>query len=136
MTVFQPDTTAVGGSLFATAMVSCIPLLVVFVLLGFLKVKAHVAGLAGLASAILVAVLAFGMPVNLSLLAASQGVIYGIFPIMWIVVAAIWLYQLTVVSGRFEDLRTAFTGPPVTRGSNPAVGGARPANTGPPHPPG
>ena len=108
MTVFQPDTTAVGGSLFATAMVSCIPLLVVFVLLGFLKVKAHVAGLAGLASAILVAVLAFGMPVNLSLLAASQGVIYGIFPIMWIVVAAIWLYQLTVVSGRFEDLRTAF----------------------------
>jgi lactate permease len=49
MTVFQPDTTAVGGSLFATAMVSCIPLLVVFVLLGFLKVKAHVAGLAGLA---------------------------------------------------------------------------------------
>jgi lactate permease len=108
MTPFQPDTSAVGGSLFATAMVSCIPLLVVFVLLGFLKVKAHVAGLAGLASAILVAVLAFGMPVNLSLLAASQGVIYGIFPIMWIVVAAIWLYQLTVVSGRFEDLRTAF----------------------------
>jgi len=108
MTVFQPDTTAVGGSLFATAMVSCIPLLVVFVLLGFLKVKAHIAGLAGLGSAILVAILAFGMPVNLSLLAASQGVIYGIFPIMWIVVAAIWLYQLTVVSGRFEDLRTAF----------------------------
>src|SRR6476469_4366042 len=108
MTVFQPDTTAVGGSLFATAMDSCIPLLVVFVLLRYLKVKAHVAGLSGLSSAILVAVCAFGMPVNLSLLAASQGVIYGIFPIMWIVVAAIWLYQLTVVSGRFEDLRTAF----------------------------
>ena len=53
MTPFQPDTSPVGGSLFATAMVSCIPLLVVFVLLGFLKVKAHVAGLAGLASAIL-----------------------------------------------------------------------------------
>src|SRR6478609_1389397 len=108
MTVFQPDTTAVGGSLFATAMVSCIPLLVVFVLLGFLKVKAHVAGLAGLASAILVAVFAFGMPVNLSLLAAAQVAVYGLFPIMWIVVTAIWLYQLTVVSGRFEDLRIAF----------------------------
>src|SRR6476469_9895094 len=108
MTVFQPDTTAVGGSLFATAMDSCIPLLVVFVLLRYLKVKAHVAGLSGLSSAILVAVCAFGMPVNLSLLAASQGVIYGIFPIMWIVVTAIWLYQLTVVSGRFEDLRISF----------------------------
>ncbi len=108
MTEFQPDTTAVGGSLFATAMVSLIPLVVVFVLLGFLKVKAHIAGLAGLVSAILVAIFAFGMPVELSLLAASQGAVYGIFPIMWIVVAAIWLYQLTVVSGRFEDLRTAF----------------------------
>jgi lactate permease len=108
MTVFQPDTTAVGGSIFATAMVSLIPLVVVFVLLGFLKVKAHVAGLAGLGAAILVAIFAFKMPVSLSLLAASQGIVYGIFPIMWIVVAAIWLYQLTVVSGRFEDLRASF----------------------------
>ena len=75
---------------------------------GFLEDQGHIAGLAGLAAAILVAILAFGMPVDLSLLAASQGFVYGLFPIMWIVVAAIWLYQLTVVSGRFEDLRTAF----------------------------
>ena len=73
-TPYQPDIEAVGDSIFLTAMVSIIPLLVVFVLLGFLKVKAHIAGLAGLASAILVAILAFGMPVDLSLLAASQGV--------------------------------------------------------------
>lgn len=108
MTPYQPDVEAVGGSLFATAMVSTIPLLVVFVFLGLLKTKAHIAGLAGLASAILVAILAFGMPVDLSLLAASQGAVYGLFPIMWIVVTAIWLYQLTVVSGRFEDLRISF----------------------------
>ena len=108
MTPYQPDVDAVGGSLFATAMVCTIPLLVVFVFLGLLKTKAHIAGLAGLAAAILVAVLAFGMPVNLSLLAASQGAVYGLFPIMWIVVTAIWLYQLTVVSGRFEDLRISF----------------------------
>ena len=108
MTPYQPDVDAVGGSLFATAMVSLVPLLVVFVFLGLLKTKAHVAGLAGLGAAILVAILAFGMPVDLSLLAASQGALYGLFPIMWIVVTAIWLYQLTVVSGRFEDLRIAF----------------------------
>ncbi|HEY5788275.1 MAG TPA: L-lactate permease, partial [Microlunatus sp.] len=107
-TPYQPDIEAVGDSIFLTAMVSIIPLLVVFVFLGILKTKAHIAGLAGLASAILVAILAFGMPVDLSLLAASQGVVYGLFPIMWIVVAAIWLYELTVISGRFEDLRTAF----------------------------
>src|SRR6478609_391357 len=107
-TPYQPDVQAVGDSLFLTAMVSIVPLLVVFVFLGVLKTKAHIAGLAGLAAAILVAILAFGMPVDLSLLAASQGVVYGLFPIMWIVIAAIWLYELTVISGRFEDLRTAF----------------------------
>ncbi len=107
-TPYQPDVTAVGDSLFLTAMVSIIPLLVVFVFLGVLKTKAHIAGLAGLVAAILVAILAFGMPVDLSLLAASQGIVYGLFPIMWIVIAAIWLYELTVISGRFEDLRTAF----------------------------
>ncbi len=105
---YQPDTTAVGGSLLGTALVSMIPLVVVFVFLGLLKTKAHVAGLAGLAAAILVAVFAFGMPVELSLLSASQGFLYGLFPIMWIVLAAIWLYELTVISGRFEDLRTSF----------------------------
>ena len=107
-TPYQPDIEAVGDSIFLTAMVSIIPLLVVFIFLGVLKTKAHIAGLAGLASAILVAILAFGMPVDLSLLAASQGIVYGLFPIMWIVIAAIWLYELTVISGRFEDLRTAF----------------------------
>ena len=59
MTPYEPDITAVGGSLFLTAMVSLIPLLVVFVMLGLLKVKAHYAGLAGLAAAILVAIFAF-----------------------------------------------------------------------------
>ena len=107
-TPYQPDIEAVGDSVFLTAMVSIIPLLVVFVFLGVLKTKAHIAGLAGLAAAILVAILAFGMPVDLSLLAATQGFVYGLFPIMWIVIAAIWLYELTVISGRFEDLRTAF----------------------------
>lgn len=45
----------------------------------------------GLAVAILVAIFAFGMPVDLSLLAASQGIVCGLVPIMWIVVTAIWL---------------------------------------------
>ena len=107
-TPYQPDITAVGDSVFLTAMVSIIPLAVVFIFLGVLKTKAHFAALAGLAASILVAILAFGMPVDLTLLGASQGILYGLFPIMWIVLAAIWLYELTVISGRFEDLRTAF----------------------------
>ncbi len=96
------------GSLTVSALVGLLPLLTVFVLLGVLRWKAHWAGLAALAVAIVVAVAAYGMPVQLGLLSATQGAVFGLFPIMWIVFTAIWLYQVTVVSGRFEDLRAAF----------------------------
>jgi lactate permease len=96
------------GSLTVSALVALLPLLTIFVLLGVLRVKAHWAALASVAVAVLVAVLAFGMPVGLALLSATEGAVFGLFPIMWIVFTAIWLYQLTVVSGRFDDLRTAF----------------------------
>ncbi|MGB8382923.1 MAG: L-lactate permease, partial [Dermatophilaceae bacterium] len=98
----------VGGSLAASALIATIPLLVVFVFLGVLKTKAYVAALSGLLASIIIAVLFFAMPTSLALLSATQGFVFGVFPIMWIVVCAIWLYQLTVTSGRFEDLRAVF----------------------------
>ncbi len=94
------------GSVTVSALVALLPLLTIFVLLGGLRWKAHWAGLAALGVAIAVA--AYGMPVGLAVLAATEGAIFGLFPIMWIVFTAIWLYQVTVVSGRFEDLRAAF----------------------------
>ena len=105
---YQQSLTAVGDSLALTALLATLPLLTVFILLGVLKVKAQWAGLAGVAVALAVAVLGMGMPLNLGLLSAGQGAAFGVFPIMWIVIAALWLYQLTVVSGRFEDLRRTF----------------------------
>ena len=96
------------GSLTGSALVALLPLLTIFVLLGGLRWKAHWAGLAALGVAIVVAVVAYGMPVGLAVLSATEGAVFGLFPIMWIVFTAIWLYQLTVVSGRFEDLRAAF----------------------------
>jgi lactate permease len=96
------------GSLTVSALVALLPLLTIFVLLGALRVKAHWAGLASVAVAIVVAVTAYGMPVGLAVLSATEGAVFGLVPIMWIVFSAIWLYQLTVASGRFDDLRTAF----------------------------
>ena len=96
------------GSLTVSAIVGLIPLLTIFVLLGVLRWKAHWAAMASLAVAIIVAVAAYGMPVGLAVLAATEGALFGLFPIMWIVFTAIWLYQVTVISGRFEDLRAAF----------------------------
>jgi lactate permease len=106
--VFQQENTPVGGSLALSALLGLLPLITIFVMLGVFKTKAHIAGLSALGVAFVVAVTAFKMPVHLAGLAATQGAVNGLFPIMWIVVCAIWLYQLTVVSGRFEDLRAAF----------------------------
>ena len=96
------------GSLTLSALVALLPLLVMFFTLGVLKWKAHWAGLASLATALLVAIFAFKMPAGLALLAGTQGAVFGLFPITWIVLTAVWLYELTVVSGRFEDLRGTF----------------------------
>lgn len=105
--MFQQDPAPLGN-LAISALVALLPLITVFVLLGVLRRKAHWAALGALAVAIGVAVLAFGMPIGLALLSATEGAVFGLIPIMWIVFTAIWLYQITVVSGRFEDLRGAF----------------------------
>ena len=107
MTFVQPSS-PVAGSLFLSALAGMLPLVTIFVLLGAVRAKAHFAALSALAVALLVSVLAFGMPLRLAVLSGTEGGVFGLFPIMWIVLCAIWLYQLTVVSGRFEDLRGAF----------------------------
>lgn len=108
MTTFTAMTDAVGGSVGLSALVGCIPLLTFFVMLLAFKTSAHVAGLTALGAALLVAIFGFDMPAQLAALSATQGAVYGLFPIVWIVVMALWFYQVTVLSGRFEDLRTIF----------------------------
>src|SRR3954471_17211920 len=105
---FQQNTQAVGDSLFLSALAAMIPLAVLFILLGGLKVRAWISGLAALAAAIVVAVVLFGMPVGQSISAAINGGVFGFFPILWIVINAVWIYNLTVASGHFEVLRRSF----------------------------
>jgi lactate permease len=99
---------AIGGSLGLSALVSVLPLAVVLVLLGALRVRAHWAALAGLLTALLVAVLGFEMPVGMSISAALHGGFYGLFPILWIVVNALWVFNMTVATGHFDVLRRSF----------------------------
>ena len=105
---FQQSLTPIADSLWLSAVVAMLPLITIFVLLGWLRLPAYVAGLVALAVAAVVAVLGFGMPLHLTLLSATQGAVFGLFPILTIVLMALWIYQLTVVTGRFEDLRSAF----------------------------
>ena len=106
--MFTQSPDPVAGSLFLSALCGAVPLLVLFVLLGGLRVKAWLAGLISLVVALAVAILLFHMPVGQALLAGSQGAAFGFFPIMWIVINAIWVYNLTVASGHFDVLRRSF----------------------------
>jgi lactate permease len=95
----------VGGSLFPSALIAMIPLATLFILLGGLRLRAPIAALCALLSAILVAIIAYKMPVGQSLDAALEGAAFGLFPIMWIVWNAIWIFKMTQETGHFEVLR-------------------------------
>src|SRR6188472_490989 len=104
----QQDLQPVGDSLALSALCGALPLLALFVLLGGLRLRAWVAGLISLGVALLVAILLFDMPVGQALLAGTEGAAFGFFPIIWIVINAIWVYNLTVASGHFDVLRRSF----------------------------
>ena len=106
--MFEQVLDPVGGSLGLSALCAVLPLLTLFVLLGALRVKAWIAGLSALLVALLVAVLLFSMPVGQALLSAGEGAAFGFFPILWIVINAIWVYNLTVLTGHFDVLRRSF----------------------------
>ena len=108
MNQFMVNTEAIGGSLGLTALVSAIPLVTFFVMLLFVKARAHTSGAAALLAALLIAVLGMSMPVDAAISSAFRGGLFGLLPIVWVIMMAIWFYQVTVVSGRFEDLRRTF----------------------------
>jgi lactate permease len=106
--MFQQDTDPVGGSLALSALCGAIPLLTLFVLLGGLKVRAWLAGVISLVVSLVVAIALFDMPTGQALLAGTEGAAFGFFPILWIVINAIWVYNLTVATGHFDVLRRSF----------------------------
>ena len=95
------------GSLGLSALAAVIPIVFFFLALAVFRLKGHVAGSITLALSILVAIFAFQMPVDMALAAAGYGFLYGLWPIAWIIVAAVFLYKLTVKSGQFEVIRSS-----------------------------
>ncbi|SDK48434.1 lactate permease [Nocardioides sp. YR527] len=108
--MFEPVPDQVGGSLVLSALCGALPLITMFVLLGGLKMRAWLAGLISLGVALVVAVALFEMPVDDAILSSAQGALFsGFFPIMWIVINAVFVYNLTVHTGHFDVLRRAFS---------------------------
>ncbi|SPM28431.1 L-lactate permease [Mycobacterium terramassiliense] len=102
--MFQPDYTPVAHSLGWSAAVAALPLVIMFVLLGGLRVRAPIAAAVGVGTAALIAWGAYHMPVAQVADSAVLGFAYGMFPIMWLVLNAIWIYNLTVQTGHRDVL--------------------------------
>jgi lactate permease len=97
------------GNAVLSTVCAALPVVVLLGALGLFRIKAHVAALLGLLTSLAVAVLIFGMPVGMAASTAVFGAAYGLFPIGWIVLNVIFLYQLTNERGLFKVLRDSIT---------------------------
>src|SRR5882724_8293929 len=105
-----PQTYTPLHSLLLSALVAALPVVVLLGLLGLFHVKAHLAALAGLAASLIIAIFVYGMPSKLALAATANGAAYGLFPIGWIVLNAIFVYDITVTTGKFEIIKETIAG--------------------------
>ena len=103
--MWQHNYEPIGGSLALSAVVAAIPIVVLFVMLGVLRKAAWISALSALVSALIVALVAYGMPADLAVISTFYGAAYGVFPIAWIVFASIMLYRLAVDTGKFEIIK-------------------------------
>jgi len=106
---FQADTLSVANNTWLTALVGTLPLVAFFIFLMTLKWKAHTSAIGAVIVSLVLAIFVFGMPVSYSIASLGQGVAFGLFPVVFIIWMAVWLYDLTVSSNRFEDLRLIFS---------------------------
>ncbi len=98
------------NNVWLSTMAAAIPVVVMLAALAFFHIKAHIAALMGLVSALVVAIVGFTMPTDIAVSSALYGAAYGLFPIGWIIINVIFLYQLTDRKGQFKVLRESIAG--------------------------
>src|SRR6187549_3174824 len=108
--MWQHNYEPIAGSLGMSALVAAIPIFVLFAMLGWLRKPAWMSAAAALGSALLVALVVYGMPAKLAAISAIYGAAYGLFPIAWIVFTSIMLYRLAVDTGKFEIIKSSIGG--------------------------
>jgi lactate permease len=87
-----------------SALVAAVPIVFIFWLLAK-KVKGYIASLLTVSLAVILSTMVYGMPLNLAALSALHGALYGLFPICWIIIGAVFLFNVTVKSGQFEIIK-------------------------------
>lgn len=95
------------GSLGLSALMAFIPILFFFIALAGLRLKGHIAGTLTVVLALLIAIGIYRMPVDMALASAVFGFAYGLWPIAWIIITAVFLYKITVKTGQFDIIRAS-----------------------------
>ncbi|MEO5998654.1 MAG: lactate permease LctP family transporter [Chitinophagaceae bacterium] len=93
------------NNIFLSALVAVLPIMFIFWALIIKKMKGYQASLISTALALLIAIIVYGMPVKLALLSTANGALYGLFPICWIIISAVFLFNITIKSGQFEVIK-------------------------------
>jgi lactate permease len=106
---FHQTYSPVGGSVVASALTAAIPLVILFVMLAVLRLPAWLSALVAAVVTVLLAWLVWGMPFGLTLSATTEGMAFGLWPISWVVLNAVFFHNLTVASGDFDTLRRSLT---------------------------
>ena len=100
-----PQTYSPVGGVGTSALIACLPIITLLGLLAFFHVRAHLAALAGLLMALAIAILVYHMPPSIAAASSVYGALYGLFPIGWIILNAIFIYGLSVETGGFTVLQ-------------------------------
>ncbi|MBV9771461.1 MAG: lactate permease LctP family transporter [Bryobacterales bacterium] len=103
--MWQHNYTPIHGSLLLSSLIAALPIFVLLFLLGVRRTPAWIAAISGLGATVLVSLLLYGMPIVRVVSAAAYGAAYGLFPIGWIVIWALYLYRLTLDTGKFEAIK-------------------------------
>ncbi|MBA2876624.1 L-lactate permease [Thermaerobacillus caldiproteolyticus] len=104
---WKQDFTPISDHFWLSALVALIPILYFFWALAIKRMKGHVAGLTTLLIALLISVTAYKMPITMAVMSATQGAVYGLLPIGWIIITSVFLYKLTVKTGQFDVIRNS-----------------------------
>ncbi|MCK7605294.1 L-lactate permease [Geobacillus stearothermophilus] len=104
---WKQDFTPIADQLWLSAIVALIPILYFFWALAVKRMKGHVAGLTTLLLALVLAVIAYRMPAGKAVMSVTQGAVYGLLPIGWIIITSVFLYKLTVKTGHFDIIRNS-----------------------------
>lgn len=102
MQIYDP-----AGNLWLSSLVAALPIIFFFIALAVLRLKGHIAGTITVGIALAVAIFFYNMPVEMAFASAGYGFLYGLWPIAWIIIAAVFLYKITVKTGQFDIIRAS-----------------------------